>query len=587
LRITFKKLKFRNFASFGNKITEIDFTPGLNSIGGKSGVGKSTIVLDTLAFVLYGKAYRKIKKSELINRTTGSGLWVSIEFKRNEDTYIIERGIKPNIFTIKKNGEDLELLSSNKFNQDELDKIIGINYFLFKHIISTASSNNKSFLSLSAWDKRNVIESIFNLKQISEMHTLLKIDRSDNIIKIDNLNLTKNNFDEILKSLKTQLNEIDIIINDFNKDKKEKLSKYYNNILNIQNTIKEKISEVEELLAKLNEYDKDYLKIIKDKNAELSSMQKNIGSINARLKINKKTLDVLNENTICPTCKTEMTEEHKNIETTKIKSEMKIDISKLEQTKNDIKIIKQAIKELIEANDNKNDLLNKKEHMIQDIKSLEQNLKNYIEESKKLDNENCSINSDNISKLIKEKENELNIIYKDLDEAEEKSKVYDILYDMFGDTGIKTEFYNMIIPLLNKNINKLLQQFEMPILFKFDYNLDYIINSVYSPDENINYYSFSEGEKKRIDLALMLSFITLNKMISNWDSNLLIADELFTNLDKQGVANVIQSLKDIVLVNNNICLYIVSHNLSSDTEYSFDNKILVIKDDGFSKIMYI
>jgi len=587
LQITFKKLSFRNFASFGNKTTELVFTSGLNLISGSNGVGKSSLLLDALSFVLYGKPYRKIKKLELINRTVGTDCWVKIEFNRNNDDYIIERGLKPNILKIIKNGKELELLSALKFNQDEIDKIIGINHFLFKQIISTASSNNKSFLSLSAWEKRNVIESVFNLQQISEMLNLIKIDKSENKIKLDNLKYKNDTVTNLIKSLENQLEEIDSIVSKFEDDKKEKITENKKNLLNMVTTLEETKERVNDIEKELSNYNKDYSTLIKQQNKSLNNLNKNVGSITANLKLYSKNMEILNNNEYCPVCKSAITEKHKSVELKNIKSLIKDDIKTLDLSKENIEIVTKEKKQLEEDLEKKRKLNLKLKNEKKDLINLSERSKRMLATLEKIKNEESSINSKNISEMLNNKNRELNDIYEELNEHNENATIFDILIEMFGDTGIKTEFYNMIIPLLNKNINKLLIQFELPIIFNFDYNLNYTIKSVYSQNENINYYSFSEGEKKRIDLALMLSFITLNKMISNWDSNLLIADELFTNMDKEGIANVIQSLKDIVLTNNNTCLYIVSHNLDESTEYSFDNKILIIKDDGFSRLLNI
>ena len=203
--IKFEELKFKNINSYGNSITSFKLNKGLNCISGSNGQGKSTI-LDALCYCLYGVPFRKVKIEELINRDNKKQLYTELSFYIEQDLYVIKRGKKPNILTIEQNGSPLDLLSTQKLNQEEIDKLLGLDITLFRQVISLAINYNKPFLSLKVPDKREIMETIFNIKVFGKM--LKKVKENNSSIKTEHeinnrtINILKQNLQETVVQLK-------------------------------------------------------------------------------------------------------------------------------------------------------------------------------------------------------------------------------------------------------------------------------------------------------------------------------------------------------------------------------------------------
>ena len=716
-----KKITFQNFLSYGSKPTVIEFQKGLNLVTGLNGVGKSASILDSISFCLFGKPYRDIKILELINRKNRKGLVVECEFEIDHTTtYLVTRSLKPDALYITKNGLEIDLLSSKKLNQDEIDKILGINYELFKQVISLSINHNKPFLSLSLQEKRNIIEQIFSIVVFGQMLKILKKKNCDEKIQFDLTRNTIKLLEENIKSLRKRLSEAKIATENFSKDKEkdlENITERINQYESEKQTILNKISTIEipdntedenklqalnialeniiKSLSKLeyntkikNNKEKDLEKLnkrIEDKNSEkqlilsnielivfddkpidkleltnlnteLESIIKDLSTNEYDVKLAKNKISFINKNKdICSECGQAITEEHKKQELQKYNDKINIatiEITKLNDSKklvqNKITELKNQIKE---AEDNKNEIknLNDKLEYIEkeiinlskqkdDIEKIEIDNSKDDELSLNTSKEDIQLQINELNKKIKDTDNkksekkslndkigyidkeiihsykqkddisdrkmELDVdsiqnefdikvleyksISKKESELEEKLKINKISSDILSESGIKSFFLKKLIPVLNNKINEYIRLFEIPIIFSFDEQMNEKIVSGDCTYREITYNSFSEGEKKRLDFAVLFSFIDIQKMISNWNCNILTIDEMLdSSVDSNGLDKLLESIKRMIReTNNNLSIFIISHRINnSEFDDIFDRKIEIKKGvNNFSHI---
>jgi DNA repair exonuclease SbcCD ATPase subunit len=595
MKITFQKIIFRNFLSYGNRDTELDFsTPGLISLSGKNGQGKS-VLLDAINFALFGKPYRKIKINELINRTNKKNLWVQLYFQQNMTDYRITRTLGPASTKVeyKKINEaeytELELLSSNRLIQDEINKIFGIDFDTFKHIVAIASSASQSrpFLALSAGDKRGLIESVFNLEIIGELFKLIKSDKSTNKSKILTSSQAVNLYTNLVAQLENQYNSALQTIASFTDNKTSMIK----NLLTKKETTLTEITSQVDLAEKLSKFiNKEMYKTIEAEivqlNTQKESVTNSIGECSAQIKHANKMLASLGGIDICPSCNTKITEEHRANEIAHFNYVVDVKIEEKETLEKELHNIKYEIKLKTKNLEDMNLAKNKVSNLLTKIDSLKENITEYENQIIEKEKEELNIDVTNIETLIKENTLNKETAISEQNECSEKEVILEIADFLLSDNGIKTEFYNIVVPIFNKTVNDYLKKFELPVVITFDYEFNYTIKSVQSQDSDINYYAFSEGEKKRIDISVMLTFIKLSKSIANWSTNIMIADEVFDGgIDNEGLTTILETVRGIA-AEEQLSLFIVSHKILDNSEI-FDRNLLVIKDNGYSKMMYI
>lgn len=550
--IVFKELKFKNINSYGNKETIFSLNKGLNCISGMNGQGKSTI-LDALCFCLFGKPFRKIKLKELINRDNKKKLYASVIFYINEDMYTITRTLKPDSLIIEKNNEPLDLLSSKALNQDEIDKIIGIDITLFRQVISLAINYNKPFLALKTPEKRDIIETIFNIKVFGKM--LKNVKNNNSSIKTEH-EINKRTIQLIKKNsieLQNQLKEYKVKKENFENDKKEQIK-----------TIDEKINNIKTQINNIKIELSDDKKKVNGNKYTLESALKKSGEIEHNIKKCEKDLYFFENNNICPICKTDMTDEHKNEH---IKDNEK-EIERCTALKKDLKI---TIKYKKRIKDN-----------LQKLKYLEEQIKTHEENKKYIKEQEFSIDLQKIEDTLENKKEEYIKVYNKLNESGKEIKLNDIIIKMLGDEGIKTYFFAKLIPILNTKVNEFLDLFDLPVTISFDDFMNETINTL--KNTNVSYWAFSEGEKKRIDIAILLSFIETTKMISNWGCNLIIFDELLDNsTDSEGLDKIFEAISEMLFHDTKLCIYVISHRI---LDVDFDGKYTIKKNNGFSELTF-
>jgi len=362
MKVHIDKIKFKNILSYGNSFTEYSFEQGLIAITGKNGHGKSSF-LDILSFALYGQPYRKIKIAELINRTNNKGMVVEVYFNIEGNYYRIIRGLKPNILKIYKNDSELELLSSKALIQDDINEIVGIDYLLFKQIIALAVNANKPFLTLSAYEKRKIVDTIFNINVFGDMSKTIKKTVAD--LKVD-IKIKTTEFNDsylYLSTVEKRFSELKKTKSTFDIDKKRDIDLVVDNISSLETKID---SVNENIRIGVETQNKIIVESITDESKMINDLSQEIGILKFKVKTAKKDIEYFNTNETCKVCKTDITDEHKekhvsslNAEILSDSTEIKIKDLKIE----DITIIidkqnknrkdKQKLIRLIESQQNK------------------------------------------------------------------------------------------------------------------------------------------------------------------------------------------------------------------------------------------
>lgn len=565
--------------SYGASGAEINFHTGLNTIKAVNGSGKSSI-LDALTFVLFGKPYRDIKLAELINSSNGKGLEVTVEFKIGTDLYTITRGLKPAIFNITKNGKDLDLLSSKKLNQDEIDKLLGINLRLFKNIVAVAVTNNKPFLSMPIGEKRALIENIFNIDVLGLMCKDVKKRKSVATSEFGLKNTELTGVNRQIEDNRRYIENMQSYIASFNEVKDSNIARLNKNIA----TYKEKISrciknisiadtKIKELESKLGEGpDQQYGEHL---NLEIGKLYSVIERI-------ESTLDKLKKSPCCPVCNSPLDEGHAKKHIDEMVAE-KLEVEKV-KLPGLLKQFEDYRKEL--------EKFRKDKEFIQTIKDkvrIEENTKSTLETeltdtedslSQETDKQ-CPADLTEYQEKLNALEETVQALETELTELEKKINLDNELINILGDDGIKTYFFKKLVAILNKNVNRYLEKFELKnTTMTFD---DQMQETMMTNMVNRTYSSYSSGERTRIDMSILLSFFDISRLISNWSCNLLFIDELFdSGVDASGIACFVNTLKEMTKdKGHKLCIYIISHKIG-DLYIELSSSINIKKEHDYS-----
>ena len=565
--ITFKKIRYKNFLSTGNQFTEIDFQQHhTNLIIGTNGAGKSTM-LDALTFGLFNKPFRKINKPQLVNTTNERECVVEIEFSVNSRDYLVRRGIKPNVFDIEVNGKPLHKEADDRANQRILEEsILKVNYKSFTQIVILGSSTFVPFMQLTTANRREVIEDLLDIRIFSAMNGLIKDNIRTKKEQIKSLTLKK---DTVKDKMNMQQNFIEELENrgnaniDANKNKIDSLmnevDEYIKTNVSLENDVKVKNDQQESLTG------------AREKLSKLNNLR---GKISQKVSTITKEHKFFTENTVCPTCQQDIEEEfrvNRISDAQNTAKELKEGFDELESTikfeQQRERLFNSLTKEITKlthdiSQNNTRISLNQRqirdlEHEIQTITS---NLQNRNTEHEKLEEFR-----ENLQKTIE-----------DLSDKKQEIVHYDFAYSLLRDDGVKTKIIKKYLPFINQQVNRYLQMMDFYINFKLDEEFG---ETVESPiHEHFSYSSFSEGEKMRIDLALLFTWREVARLKNSVNTNLLIMDEVFdSSLDGFGTEEFLKIIRYVIKDAN---IFVISHK--SDLHDKFESVLKFDKIKGFS-----
>ena len=567
--IKFKTVRWKNLLSTGNTFTEIELTRNPSTlIIGENGSGKSTI-LDALCFGLFGKPFRTINKPQLVNSINGSGLLVEVEFTVGSRNYKVVRGVKPNVFEIYNNNKPLNQEANVRDYQKILEQqILKLNYQSFTQVVILGSSTFIPFMQLKARHRREVVEEILDIQIFSLMNMLLKIKLKD---LQEELVLTDNRYELTTEKISLQENYID----DLKKNKDKLIKTKKESIENNTNVIQSRTSEREEL----ENANAIFLEQIKDQQ-QVEQKETKLKDFRATLaekhKSHSSMLDFFDNNADCPTCQQHIDEMFKEEMTSQQKQEVKKYQTGMDKMKSELTSTKQRLKEIKEVADKIRDNQLSIAQLNTSIVELEKF-------NTKLETEIKSFNGGGVSKSDTDKLKNLKEEHKKIDgerqSAKEERNYVEAAKIMLQDTGIKTKIIKQYLPIMNKLINKYLTSMEFYVNFTLNENFEETIKSRHR--DEFTYASFSEGEKMRIDLALLFTWRAIAKMKNSTNTNLLILDEIFdSSLDNTGTDEFLKILNTLAGEN----VFVISHKQDVLVD-KFRETIRFAKEKNFSHVV--
>ena len=569
--IYFKKLRWRNFMSTGDSFTEMDLTTHKSTlIVGHNGAGKSTM-LDAMSFALFGKPHRNINKPQLVNSINNKNCVVEIEFSVGKADFKIIRGVKPQIFEIWKNNVLINQDSHSKEYQRILEQnIIKLNHKSFHQIVVLGSSSFIPFMQLSAQYRREVIEDLLDINVFSKMNILVKEKNATLKEKLKDLNYQ-------LDLKKNQIDAQKKYIRDITAMNQEEINSKKNQITEARDEIDGLLAENAELssfIEKENDKVSEALNSAHDRKQTL---------LQYRAQFTTQVKNVVNDakfyetNSQCPTCTQEISEETRN--------------SKLDHARSRARELQSAIRKADEEAAAVTDTIDKFTESAEVIREKQSTIHSNGQSIKRLQNAIQTLNDD-ITRLtsrtgdlaranqeLTDMNSEKDALMEERMKLNEEFSYNSVMAEMLKDTGIKTKVIKQYIPIINNLVNKYLQILDFFVHFNLDESFQETIKSRHR--DAFTYDSFSEGEKQRIDLALLFTWRMIAKMKNSVATNLLVLDETFdSSLDHDGVENL---MKILYSLDDDTNVFVISHK-GEILDGKFKNKIEFFKDKNFSKM---
>ncbi len=567
--ITFQKIRWKNFLSTGDYFSEIDFqVNATNLIVGTNGTGKST-VLDALTFSLFNKPFRKINKSQLINATNERDCCVEVEFDISGRQYLVRRSIKPNLFEIEVDGQKMHKQADDRAMQKILEEnILKVNYKSFTQIVILGSSAFVPFMQLSGSNRREVIEDLLDIRIFSAMNLIIreKIRKQKDDIKV--LDLSRENVKDKLDMQKKFIEELE------NRGKA--------NIQGKQDKITTLLDEQEQHTSNNSKLEDEVNNLIKEQekvtgaSKKLRTLNKYKGQLSQKVATITKEHKFFSENVTCPTCTQNIEESFRlnriNDAQTKAKElqsgyqELEKAIKNEEEREHLFTKISKEITKLNNGISQNNTRITGCQRQVRDLES----------EIQKLTTQLANRNTED--EKLKEFNQSLQNIFKELADKKTDIMYHDFAYSLLKDDGVKTKIIKKYLPLINQQVNRYLQMMDFYINFKLDEEFSETIESPIH--ENFSYSSFSEGEKMRIDLALLFTWREVARVKNSVNTNLLIMDEVFdSSLDGMGTDEFLKIIRFVIKDAN---VFVISHK--ADLHDKFNSVIRFEKVKGFSQV---
>lgn len=567
--INFECIRWKNFLSTGNLFTEINLaSDAMTLIIGSNGSGKSTL-LDAICFALFGKPFRNINKPQLLNAINQKDCLVEVEFNIGAKAYKVVRGIKPNVFEVYCNNQLLTQTASTKDYQEQLEKLIlKLNYKSFTQIVILGSASFTPFMQLSANDRRMIIEDLLDIQIFSRMNGVLK----ERYAKLkDDITGLKHSVDLMKSQHEIIQSHVELMKNDKRDRIKQKallIEKETSVVaeLSLKSDVLSK--EIEELKLKADEADR-----LESKLQKFDLYEKNLNKTLAKV---KKDIEMYETTDECPTCKQNIPHEHKHVmigERSSKLNDVETALDDLTTKYNDTASQLESVNKLL-----KSMTLKTTEYMnvTKSITASTKYISSLEEEIEEMKAENTNVKDEEAK--LKHLNDSLNKAESKIEELTVEKTYYDVATTLLKDTGIKTKIIKQYIPIINRLVNKYLSAMDFFVNFNLDESFNETIKSRHR--DEFSYASFSEGEKQRIDMALMLTWRAVAKLKNSANTNLLILDEIFdSSLDANGTEDLMKILD--LLENTN--LFIISHK-GDILQDKFRNVIKFEKVNNFSRI---
>ena len=565
--IVFQSIKWKNFLSTGNVFTEVNLnTRGTTLVVGENGAGKYTI-LDALTFALFGKTFRNINKPQLLNTITRKDLQVEVEFSVGTTRYRILRGMKPNIFEVYCNDTLVNQSAEMRDYQEYLEKnILKINYKSFCQVVVLGSASFVPFMQLPAAQRRTIIEDLLDLQVFTTMNNLLKDNVQENAEALQTNSNEQRLINAKIKMVREHLSEMQSKSEQFIKEKRVALKDVQTKISEAEATRDDYRRQIAELAANLTNTES-----LQNKVDKLKSLRTQMETKSSML---NREIEFFSNHDNCPTCKQQ------------ISSEFSCEV--VGQRENDIKAIEDGLRQLAIKYDETNDelmiileldkqcdeLRSKASHESLRIQILNDQIKTINQEIDDAKKEAKGTSDVKVSDL----ESELNELTTKYNELQEDRLVLNAASLLLKDGGIKTKIVNQYVPVINKLINKYLGEFDLFVEFNLDEQFNEVIKSRYR--DEFTYASFSEGEKQKIDLAILFTWRAVAKLRNSLSTNLLILDEVFdSSLDGNAADDLLKILQTI---SGESSVFVISHR--ENLHDKFENIIKFVKHQNFSKI---
>ncbi len=568
--ITFHKIRWKNFLSTGQHFSEIDFEKTSTTlIVGSNGAGKST-VLDELTFSLFSKPFRKINKPQLVNTTNEKDCKVEVEFSVGNIEWKVVRGIKPNVFEIYRNDVLLDQSSSAADQQKWLEQnVLKMNYKSFTQIVILGSSTFVPFMQLTASNRREVIEDLLDIKIFSTMNNIIKEKIRCIKEEVKTLELKKESLNDKVEMQKNFIDEIE--------------TRGKQSIEEKNNKIDELDQSVSKLMKDNEHYEGEvvgYTQMRSQSEGATERLRKLAGlkgKISNKVSTINKEHEFFSQNTVCPTCTQDIEEEFRINKSNDAQSKVK-------ELQSGYKELEEAIKEEEERERHFTTLSKEITTLTHGISKNNTKIAGYQQQQQDLESEIQKL-TDQLANRNTEHEklttfkDKLSTTYDELSSRKDTIRYYDFSYGLLRDGGVKSKIIKKYLPLINQQVNRYLQMMDFYINFTLDEEFN---ETVQSPiHEDFSYASFSEGEKMRIDLALLFTWREVARMKNSVNTNLLIMDEVFdSSLDGFGTEEFLKIIKYVISDAN---VFVISHKQGMDDR--FENVLKFEKVKGFSRMI--
>ena len=568
--IIFEKLRYKNFLSTGDQFTELDFTTASTTlIVGNNGAGKSTM-LDALTFSLFGKSYRGVNKPQLINSVNEKGCLVEIEFKIGSVNWKVARGIKPSIFQIYKDGELLNSDAAAKDQQVWFESVVlKMNYKSFTQIVILGSSNFVPFMQLPAASRREVIEDLLDIKIFSSMNLVLKNRVKTVRDEIKTLELKKESLEDKVIMQRDFIEEIERLADTDMNSKRDQIK----SLTETQDTLlKNALENENQLLDRQKELEK-----YSGASAKLRKLGNLKGKISQKVNTITQEHKFFTDNTVCPTCNQDIEE---NFRINRIDDAQ----NKAKELRSGFIQLEEAIKEEEERERHFSTVSKEVTNLTHEISQINTKISGYQRQVRDLEQEIQTV-ADRLAKRNSEHEklaelkDKLSTAVLESDSKQSELVNFSFVSDLLKDGGVKTQIIKKYLPLINQEANRYLQMMEFYINFRLDEEFNEVIESPIQ--EDFSYASFSEGEKMRIDLALLFTWREVAKIKNSLNCNLLIFDETFdSSLDGFGTDEFMRIIRFVIQDAN---VFVISHK--EGMRDKFLNVLKFEKVKGFSRMV--